>query len=83
MRNGKHKNRKDLLKPKSAKQRKEKHILVTKFDPRIKGIKKRLMKNWKLISEDSLLKTIFQSAPMIAYKKHQNLGDILTSSIVY
>lgn len=79
----KHKNRKDLLKPKSAKQRKEKHILVTKFDPRIKGIKKRLMKNWKLISEDSLLKTIFQSAPMIAYKKHQNLGDILTSSIVY
>ena len=74
------KNRTALLKPGLKSPKKDTTILVTKFDPRIKGIKKRILKNWKLISDDLFLKTIFKSAPMIAYEKHKNLSEILTSS---
>ena len=74
------KNRTALLKPGLKSPKNDTTILVTKFDPRIKGIKKRILKNWKLISDDLFLKTIFKSAPMIAYEKHKNLSEILTSS---
>lgn len=77
-----HKNRTEFLQPGLKKPKKDTTILVTKFDPRIKGIKKRILKHWKLISDDLFLKTIFKSAPMIAYEKHKNLSEILTSSIV-
>ena len=77
-----HKNRTEFLQPGLKKPKKDTTILVTKFDPRIKGIKRRILKHWKLISDDLFLKTIFKSAPMIAYEKHKNISEILTSSIV-
>ena len=56
------------------------NVMVTKYDPRIKGIKKRLIKHWPTVLKDKTCRKIFTSEPIIAYSKHKNIGDIVTSS---
>ena len=74
-------NRTEMLNPTNGKKEpKEANVLVTKFNPKIKGIKSRLTKHWNFISQDETLKQIFKSPPIVAYERHKNLGDILTSS---
>ena len=77
-------NRNEILKPRNGNKKKKDNaqadVLVTKFNPTIKGIKSRIIKHWKLISKDTTLKQIFKSTPMVAYERHKNLSDIITSS---
>jgi hypothetical protein len=54
--------------------------MVTKYNPAIGNIKKKLLKYWHTLSREPELKEIFKDKPIIAYKKHRNLGDLLTSS---
>ena len=59
------------------------NVMVTKYDPRIKGIKKRLIKYWPSVLKDETCRKIFKTEPIIAYSKHKNIGDIVTSSVLH
>ena len=48
--------------------------------PCIRKIKQCLVKHWKLLIHNEICKDIFTKEQIIAYKKHRNLRDILTSS---
>ncbi|VDI73170.1 Hypothetical predicted protein [Mytilus galloprovincialis] len=53
---------------------------ITKFNPRVKQLGKTLRKHWHLISNDGTANQLFQKPPIIAYQKHKNLKEYLTSS---
>ena len=55
-------------------------VLITKFNPIIKQLGKTLRKHWNIIEKDDTAKQIFKRPPMIAYKKHKNLKEYLTSA---
>lgn len=55
-------------------------VLITKFNPIIKQLGKTLRKHWHIIEKDDTAKQIFKRPPMIAYKKHKNLKEYLTSA---
>jgi hypothetical protein len=70
-------NRAEFLNKKSKKHTKEiPLVLSTKYNPCIGKIKQCLVKHW----QNEICRDIFTKEPIIAYKKHRNLGDILTSS---
>jgi hypothetical protein len=50
----------------------------SKFNPRLKRIKKSILKYWNLLKFNETCKKIFQQKPIVAYKKHKNLGEILS-----
>ncbi|XP_062579196.1 uncharacterized protein LOC134241129 [Saccostrea cucullata] len=56
------------------------HVMVTKFNPRVKGLKKRILKYWNILEADPTCKDLFKSEPIIAYSKHKNIGDLLIKS---
>jgi hypothetical protein len=45
----------------------------SKFNPRLKRIK-----YWNLLKFNETCKKMFQQKPIVAYKKHKNLGEILS-----
>ena len=55
--------RQQLLMPKDnkIKIKSPPNVLVTKYDPRIKGLKKRLMKHWNVLKKNSRCTQIFKS----------------------
>ncbi|CAG2184425.1 unnamed protein product [Mytilus edulis] len=53
---------------------------ITKCNPRVKQLGKTLRKHWHLISNDGTANQLFQKPPIIAYQKHKNLKEYLTSS---
>ena len=64
-------------------KRKKTHIpliLGTQYNPRLRKIKKYILKHWHLLSFNETCRMIFQQKPIIAYRKHKNLGEILTSA---
>ena len=75
-------NRKDLLR----KQKKENNgkavptVLVTKFNPCTKGLKKRILKYWNYIQHDEVCNDLFKTPPMVAYSRHKNIGDLIVRS---
>ena len=75
-------NRRDLLKKQKKKKDKKAvpNVLVTKFNPCIKGLRKRIMKYWNYIQHDEACKDLFTTPPMIAYSKHKNIGDLIVRS---
>ena len=52
-------------------------VMVTKYNPCVKGLKKRLLKYWNGLKSDSDCKIIFDSEPIVAYSKHKNIGDMI------
>ena len=50
----------------------------SKFNPRLKRIKKSILKYWNVLKFNETCKKIFQQKPIVAYKKHKNLGEILS-----
>ncbi|KAK3109108.1 hypothetical protein FSP39_023246 [Pinctada imbricata] len=52
-------------------------VMVTKYNPCVKGLKRRLLKYWKDLKSDSDCNQIFDSEPMVAYSKHKNIGDLI------
>ena len=55
-------------------------VMVTKYNPRIRGLKRKLLKHWNIISKDKYCKNVFKNEPILAYKKHKNITDMLISS---
>ena len=72
--------RKLLLKHKNKNKKEIPLVLVTKFNPYLRKIKKQIMKYWQNLQFDEDCRLIFQTEPIIAYSKHKNLADILISS---
>ena len=52
-------------------------VLITKYNPAVKQLKQKLVKHWKFITNDEECANLFTSPPMIAYKRHRNLMEIL------
>ena len=59
------------------------NVLITKYDPRINGIKKKLMKYWSTVMNDEQCKKIFTAEPMVAFSKYKNIGDLVTHSLLF
>ena len=55
-------------------------VLVTAYNPCIKNIKRKLLKYWHILQRDADCKKIFSDMPIVAYSRHKNLGDMLTSA---
>lgn len=55
-------------------------VFATKYNPAIKNLGKHLRKHWQIIKNDQEANLIFPKVPIIAYRKHKNLGEFLTSS---
>ena len=39
-------------------------VMITKYDPRVKGLKRRLTKHWKIIKNDEYSRSIFNQVPI-------------------
>ena len=61
------------------KRKEDKRILpfVTQFFFSVPNLKQILMSKWHLITNQPLLKEIFEEPPLISYKKGRSLQDIL------
>lgn len=55
-------------------------VLTTKYNPCISRIKKAILKHWHLLNHDTDCREIFKNKPILAYKRHKNLADLLTST---
>ena len=55
-------------------------VLATKYNPCFKQLGRVIRKHWHLIEKDKITKELFPRPPIIAYKKHKNLKDLLTSA---
>ncbi|CAG2193463.1 unnamed protein product [Mytilus edulis] len=55
-------------------------VLATKFNPLLKQLGRRIRKHWQLIENDITAKNLFPRPPMIAYRKHKNVKEYLTSA---
>lgn len=79
--NALHKERKDCLRYKLKNKRAMPPlVLATKFNPSFNGLNKAIKKHWHLIEQNDSTKTMFPKPPIIAYKRHKNFKDLLTSS---
>ena len=56
---------------------------VTTFHPGVKKLKQILMQKWSFIQNQPLLKTIFQTPPMISYKRGKSLKDMLVTAKIF
>ena len=56
-------------------------VLTTYYNPAIKHLRKAVKKHWHLIENDPEAKLILHRPPMIAYKRHKNLKEYLTSKL--
>lgn len=55
-------------------------VMTTKYNPSINKLQKHLSEYWHLIENDVVCNRIFKERPMVAYKRHKNLADLLTST---
>ncbi len=73
-----HKNcdRKNLLEDKTTTNRKS-PVLVTKFNPAVKQLKRLLIKHWQLLQQNERCIQVFQNLHMVAYSREKNLKELL------
>ena len=64
---------------KSQKHKTAERILpfVTTYHPAVNKLKQIVMKNWRFIENQPMLKTIFKNPPIISYKRGKSLKDML------
>jgi hypothetical protein len=75
------KNRLDLINKNKIKQNKEiPLVLSSRYNPWISKLKQCIIKHWHTLNQDEVCKEIFTEKPIIAYKRHRNLADLLTSA---
>ena len=75
------KNRSDLINKNNTKLNKEiPLVLSSRYNPCIGKLKQCIIKHWHLLNQDEVCKEIFTEQPIIAYKRHRNLADLLTST---
>lgn len=74
-------NRMDLLnKQKKNNKKAVPNVLETKFNPCIKGLRKRLMKYRDNIQHDEVRKIFFTTPPVVAWSGHGSVGDLVVGS---
>ncbi|XP_071177436.1 uncharacterized protein [Mytilus edulis] len=78
----KEKDRASLMEYKDKTTRADRIPFVVTFHPDLTNISSSIRKHWRLIENDSSLKEIFPSPPVIAYRRPKNLKDILVTSKV-
>ena len=69
--------RKNLLIQRQTK-REQPLVMLTKFNPSIQKLKNIITKHWNLISLNPNCLNIFNRQPIIAYKRHTNLQELLS-----
>lgn len=73
--------KRELLLHKSNKQKHHQpNVMITKYNPSLKGLRGRILKYWNKMTTDPICRDLFKSEPIIAYSKHKNVGDILIRS---
>ena len=56
-------------------------VLSIKFDPRLPAIQQIQLKHWRsMTGEDSYLKEVFEQPPLTAFRRQNNLRDMLIKS---
>ena len=55
-------------------------VLITAYNPCIRNLKSKLLKYWHILRRDEECKKVFSNMPIIAYRRHKNLSDMLTSA---
>ena len=74
-------NRSDLIRKKAKQNTKEiPLVLATKFNPCIHKLKQCISKHWDLLKQDAVCNEIFSRKPIVAYKKHKHIADLLTTT---
>lgn len=56
------------------------NVMITKYNPHFKGLKKRILKYWNVLKNDEICKELFTKEPIIAYSKHKNIGEMIIQS---
>ena len=75
--------RKEAIKKVFRETNKDRVVFSIKYDPRLPSLSKIVQKHHRtMVEEDPRLKEIFKQPPMIAYKRHRNLKDMLIRSKV-
>ena len=75
-------NRDDLLENKIKKQKDQTTIFVTTWHPKLKKLSSILLKHFHLLQNDSKLKFIFPTKPIVAFRRKKNLKNHLTRTDV-
>ncbi len=55
-------------------------VLATKYNPFFNNLGKCIKKHWHVITDDIHVISVFPKPPVIAYRKHKNLKEYLTSA---
>ena len=72
-------NRQDLLKDSKITSNRPPSVLVTKYNPAVKKLGTLLRKHWKIIQKDKRCSAIFPLPPIIGYKRHKNLNELINT----
>ena len=51
--------------------------MITKFNPCIKGLRKRFLMYWNNTQQDKVGSNLHTHLPMITYNKHKNIGYLI------
>ena len=55
-------------------------VFATRYNPVFKNLGRCIRKHWHLIEKDTSTKNLFPRPPIIAYRRHKNLKEYLTSA---
>ena len=69
----------EALKP-SEKKSESRIPLVVTYNPDSRPIRKIVNNHWEIFKQDERLKKVFKNRPLIAYRKPENLKDLLVRS---
>ena len=72
--------RTDALTTKEDTTSKDRPIITLPYHPSVVRVRNILLSNWKILQSQSQVASIFHSAPLFAYKRDNNLRDLLVRS---
>ena len=66
-----------------TKDKEERPIYITKYDPRLPSVQSIQLKHWRsMVKQNQYLAEVFKEPPLTAYRRQRNLRDILIKSKV-
>ena len=57
-------------------------VFAVKYDPRLPSVTNIVRKHWRTMTQDPYMKEVFENPPLVAYKRNQNLRDLLIKAKV-
>jgi hypothetical protein len=72
--------RDEALAPRTSKDKEERTVAVLPYHPHNLAVRNILLRNFSLLQQDPTLKAVFRQPPLIAFKRDQNLRDLLVRS---